>query len=511
MAIASEYVTSRDRRRRRRRRRIEYGEYGEYDHSSPDDDATAKTNTCLSLLQKWYVNRIEEVGIDAWEAMSEYNVTSLAYYYKHHVSDHDGTTEYFGRYGERTELMMGNHRDMKSFWYNATRTTTTTNATTTTTTTRDDVVLLGMHGSELLDENNLLYTLMRMHDIDDYGARFLMERIREIISSLPDGYDNPLLTANAMAIRSIDRGADMRNVDGGIGDGKDVDDDGSAIPRREERNSIIVGDGIFDFLSWLSLDTVPGVSYIHSHEYGHHVQYDLGVNEVLGDGSAIPEATRWWEMMADAYGSYYIGHVRGGDMEDDASLHDVHRTAYSLGDCESSIGTHHGLPRQRECASNYGSYLASLSHLDDGRILPSSVIRDMFNENYESMVRLDDGFCVPVVVDDGSLDDPTMYGHDGNGGEYSSYFANVANYHLEMGMPSSSSSSSYVQSEGDKPPPILKDENGTVLAKEEEGFWGMTIKWVPAEERHASSAAVECSGVILAFAVLSIAYASLLR
>ena len=412
--------------------------------------------------------------------MAEYNVTSLAYYYKHHVSNDDGHGEYFGRYGERTGEIISNHRAMTSFWSNV----TTGGEEGEASSSRGDVVLLGMHGSDLIDDANLLDTLMHMHRIDYGGAKFLMERIREIITMLPDEYDNPLLTANAMAIRSIDRGTGSVVDENGGGEGIEGG--------HEQRNSIIVGDGIFDFLSWLKLDDV-GMTYIHSHEFGHHVQYDLGVNEIMGDGSAIPEATRWWEMMADSFGSYFIGHVVGGDM-DETSLLDVHRTAYSLGDCESSIGTHHGWPRQRECASQYGAYLARLSYQDGGRILPPSTIRDIFNENYERMVRLDSEQC-DAVVDDGTFDDQ-MYGD----GDYSSYFA-VANSNIELGISP--------VSDLDKPPPILQDENGTVVTKEEKGFWGMTIKWVP--EEHASSyAAVEHSGVRLAFAVLSLSYVLLL-
>ena len=66
------------------------------------------------------------MGVDAWEDMNEYNITSLAYYYKHHVSGHDGTNEYFGKDGERTDRMIQNHDALAKFWSTAEREGSTT-------------------------------------------------------------------------------------------------------------------------------------------------------------------------------------------------------------------------------------------------------------------------------------------------------------------------------------------------------------------------------------------------
>ena len=46
--------------------------------------------------------------------MNAYNITLLAYYYKHHVSGDDGTSEFFGTFGEKTDLMMSNHNKLNS-------------------------------------------------------------------------------------------------------------------------------------------------------------------------------------------------------------------------------------------------------------------------------------------------------------------------------------------------------------------------------------------------------------
>lgn len=171
--------------------------------------------------------------------------------------------------------------------------------------------------------------------------------------------------------------------------------------------------------------------------------------------------------MADALGSYFNAHSAGGRMDDDALLN-VHHAAFSLGDCEDTIGSHHGLPRQRECASNYGADLALVSYYNDGYVMPPSVLRDLFDEKYERIVRLDGEQCTAVV--DESVLDVEIYGDVRDSEiDYSSYFDGY-DYGIEL-------SHSFVD-EMDKPPPILQDENGTIITKEETGFWGGNLQWI---------------------------------
>jgi hypothetical protein len=472
MRAASEFIISRRRRRRRRRRR-------------PRREETTTTTKCLSPLQKWFVHHIESMGVDAWERLNEYNVTSLAYYYKHHVSGDDGAGEYFGAYGERTDDMLANHEALTRFWSSAAA-EAEAEAEAGSSSSSSNVVLLGMHGMDLADDDKLLATLQQMHRMDYSAAEYLRMEIREIIESLPDGYANPLLTANAMAIQSLD-----------------------PIDNISERDSIIIGDGIFEFLDFLDLGDGGGggVSYIHSHEFGHHLQYDLDVDEIGGVGSIptnVAVVTRWWEMMADTFGSYFNAHARGGDM-DDATLLDVHRAAFSMGDCESSIGTHHGLPRQRECASGYGADLALISHYDGGVVMPPSRLRDLFNEKYERLVRLDAEQCT-AVVDESTLD-ADVYGEV-------SYDSSDSTSYLDgftFGIHETDQTSAFGMSELDRPPPILQDENGTVITKEEKGFWGENT-WIISEPASyaAAAAAVGRLGMGLTFVASALAYYVLL-
>lgn len=460
MQFASDYVSrqqrQRQRRSRRRRRELQDNWFAPDDESSPATSSTGgastststptPTSTCLSPLQKWFVSHIESIGVDTWEDMNAYNITSLAYYYKHHVSGDDGTAEFFGKFGDRTDEMLANHHKLTTFWAASESEQDFTTENEASALASNDILLLGMHGIDLADNDVLDATLQQIHQIDYDDAVYLRTTIQKIIDRLPDQYNNPLLTANAMAIQSL-------NPDGS----------------NTERDSIIIGDGIFEFLDWLGLGD-HGPFYIHSHEFGHHLQYNLQIDDSIGDGTTIAVVTRWWEMMADSFGSYFNAHSLGGAM-DYTTLLNVHRAAFSMGDCEDLIGTHHGTPRQRECASNYGADLALVSFYDGGYILPPVSLQQVFNEQYSSLVQLDSEQC-KVVVDETMLDvniygEVMGYSSSGTTTTKEDYSAYLHDFTFDNPFISSE-----LENAMDKPPPILLDENGTEYVKDDPGFWG---------------------------------------
>lgn len=360
-------IVSQRYERRNKARKLQYNNNDGYQAQD------ASSSSCLSPLQKWFVSLIESIGMKTWDEINAYNITSLAYLYKHHVSSADGTDEFFGVYGDRTDEMKDNHNSLINFWDTGGEKKSS------------DVLLLGMHGTDLSDTAKLVPTLQQMYNLDGKDAFALSGRIQAIIETLPGAFNNPVLTANAIAIQSS-------NPDGS----------------KREKDSIIIGDGVFDFLEWLDLDR-DGPDYIHSHEFGHHLMYDLGVSKM---GWSMSEETRRFELMADVFGSYYNAHANGGRMDSNRLL-EVHRAAYSLGDCENSISSHHGTPRQRECSSNFGSNLALSSYIDGGYTIPPSELRRMFDKRYQSILALDEDQCEGVL--DASLLDRAIYGDDNSG------------------------------------------------------------------------------------------------
>lgn len=361
------------------------------------------SSSCMSPLQRWFVSIIDNMGYDLWEEMEAHNVTSVAYLYKHYVSEADGTEEYFGVYGDRTAEMKVNHDSLRGFWtkgeaegqrqqasqYSSSSSSSAFNSPRASGGSAG-VVLLGMHGADLVEYSKLVPTLQQLYGLDMSTAFDMADTITSIIARLPGAFNNPMLSANAIAIRSLTQVA-------------------GTFAGASSRDTILVGDGVFSFLDWLGLDP-DGPDYIHAHEFGHHLQYDLGLSlDDVNTGNGVSEAekTRRFEMMADALGSYYLGHKSGAGM-DASRLYEVHRAAYSLGDCEDVDATHHGTPRQRECASNFGANLALPSYVDGGYVIPPREFVRLFDIELGRMLNLDEGTCEAVV--DASVLDQNIYG-----------------------------------------------------------------------------------------------------
>lgn len=449
--------------------------------STEDITKVSTATTCLSPLQKWFVSHIESIGVETWEQMNAYNITSLAYYYKHYVSGDDGSSEIFGTYGEKTDLMISNHNKLIAFWSASESQQDLSIENESAALELNNVLLLGMHGMDLADDAKLDATLQQIHQIDYNAAASLRLIIHSIIEQLPNTYNNPLLTANAMAIQSL-------NPDGS----------------NTERDSIVIGNGIFEFLQWLDLPEY-GPAYIHAHEFGHHLQYNLQIDDSISENgsststststsSNIAVVTRWWEMMADTFGSYFTSHSLGGAL-DTATLLDIHRAAFSMGDCEDTVGTHHGTPRQRECASNYGANLALVSYYDGGYIIPPTKLQQAFNEHYEKIVRLDSDECSAGV--DETLLDASIYGEVmGRTASTMSDYYSAYLHDFTFDNPFANSE----REEGDKPPPILLDENGTEYIQDETGFWGTLWEVVEASP----AICIEYSGILVSSVALLI-------
>jgi len=282
--------------------------------------------------------------------------------------------------------MLSNHESLKGFWTLASKNGVSALGSNDASPLggSSSVVLMGMHGNDLSVKGRLVPTLQQLYGLDAPTALTLAAKIQSIIVKLPDAYNNPVLTANALAIQS-------------------TNSDGS----KSERDSIIIGDGVFAFLKWLQLPNGP--DYIHSHEFGHHLQYDLGIMNTNGKGLSQAEETRRLELMADMLGSYFLAHNSGGRL-DANQLDEVHRSAFSMGDCKSSIATHHGSPRQRECASNYGAKLAIKF---GGSVLPPLQLKNMFDAKLSEILSLTADEC-RGILDDSDLDD-TFYWQEDSG------------------------------------------------------------------------------------------------
>ncbi len=223
-----------------------------------------------------------------------------------------------------------------------------------------DIQLMAMHGDVLLDADRIAKTLTAMVATDQIAPMTPAEiqaeatAVADFMQTQGDFYDNPLWTLNAFAFS---------------GDGES-DPFIAALP-----DKLIMGDGIIEAYDAIGLGDV-GIRVILAHEFGHHVQYELGVFDT---GPTDPaEATRRTELMADAMAAYYGTHKQGLALNK-KRVTDALLSFYTVGDCQFNSPGHHGTPLQRQRAADWGADLAAAAK-PRSYILPPATFVQLFDQ-----------------------------------------------------------------------------------------------------------------------------------
>lgn len=214
-----------------------------------------------------------------------------------------------------------------------------------------DIALMGMHGDLMRDPARLTPLIGFLYGIPESEAAEWAALVVEVVTGDPglaDG-DSPLFTLNAFAWS---------------GEGDPVL---SSLP-----DKLVFGDGMLDALGAIGVGDV-GPRAILGHEYGHHVQYDRDLFDSPLTGA---EATRRTELMADAFGTYFVTHKRGLALNT-ARVLQAEQSFYEAGDCSFTSAGHHGTPDQRLRASTWGASVAADAH-KQGHVLPSLTLDAQF-------------------------------------------------------------------------------------------------------------------------------------
>lgn len=289
----------------------------------------------------------------------------MPYIYKHYI-DKNEEGESFGYDGAETRELMQRHKDTMAFW---------TEADVDDTIDTEGILLLSMHGRDMMDDEKLVPTIIHMFDFDnDNDVLEFAHKVREYIESLPGGYDNPLLTMNAIATKG----------------GRNRSRDSSSSSRTVA--SLIIGDGVLQFVKDAGLDS-SGPDFVHAHEFGHHLQYEMDKAHTVPQG--YENDIRRKELMADAISAYFLAHDRGGNM-DAHQIGEFAMTAFATGDCNVGQEDHHGTPKQRHCASVWGASRAALAE-DGSQLIDPETFVELFNAAYQGILDLDDNQCVLVL------------------------------------------------------------------------------------------------------------------
>lgn len=314
-------------------------------------------NNCSSPLEDWIVDHILKMGIDNFLTLSEMNIDFLPFVYKRYIDTYQ-EPEFFGIFGEDTDELIDRHEQGEQFWSKAGG----SNDLQT-----DDILLLAMHGSDLQEMNKLLPSMELLYPFLNETERVQAARsVQNFIESLPFAYNNPLLTANAFAAKGH-----------------------PFTPGVFIKDAIFVGDGILEYLQFENLGS-EGPDFVHAHEMGHHMQFELGLADI-GNGTPLSEETRRTELMADALGAYFLLHKEGGKLEEH-KIREIYGSAFVVGDCDFERDGHHGTPEQRECAAIWGAKRAKSSS-DDGTIVHPRQFGQDFDEELDLILTLDNEAC----------------------------------------------------------------------------------------------------------------------
>ncbi|KAL3803525.1 hypothetical protein HJC23_014073 [Cyclotella cryptica] len=307
------------------------------------DDPHGSNVPCSSPSAVWLQKQTSLVATDDLEKMLRWNLYIVPFAYKLYIANPVlYSQEYFGFDGEYTHEIREIYDEAQDFWSGSG--------------VFDEVHLLAAHGSDLSDREKLIPTLELLFE-GSYDKDFTVDdhadEIQELISRLPGGYEFPLLTFNAFATDEM---------------GDDIDP------------SIIIGDGYFQFQKD-SRNESEGPEYALTHEFAHHVMNAMGLSL---------EDYKKEELMADAFAAYFLANNSGGDMTGE-EISNIHRVAYSVGDCGISDELHHGTPKERKCATVWG---ADFADSKEGRKLNARELYARFNTWFSDIDSLDNE-CLP--------------------------------------------------------------------------------------------------------------------
>ena len=229
-----------------------------------------------------------------------------------------------------------------------------------------DIQLMAMHGNMLQDASRVARVLQL--PLPEFGkSKAAAEAEAAEIAKMAskgffDGGNNPLFTLNAFAF----------TAEG------DPDPAVAGLP-----DKLIFGDGILDALQALGIADV-GARAVMGHEFGHHVQFE---DSLFNSPLTGAEATRRTELMADAFGTYFVTHARGLALNAKRVLQ-AELTSFEVGDCQFADPGHHGTPLQRLRSATWAANLAAAAR-PQGFILPSLRFADLFEQKLPEIVAPD--------------------------------------------------------------------------------------------------------------------------
>ena len=293
---------------------------------SPCDD-----NTKLNL---WLDNQLADWNGTILNYVFGLDMLNLPTYYSL-LFDNSSNGQSFGQKGEYTHTLTKTFKNLNRFWNIDSR----------------NIVLAAMHGNMLANKEKVYKTYYSAYGMDADDANYYTDFVSDVLGAFPQlrNGTHPIFTFNAFAQSSF--------FFPPLG----------VIPAK-----IVMGDGILEGFTAIGYGDVAPQAIL-AHEYGHQIQFQLGV---FGNESS-PEATRRTELMADAYSAYFLSHARGESMQW-KRVKQFLQVFFNIGDCQTTSDGHHGTPNQRIAAAEW-AYGVSNNAQKQGHILTSQAFTGMFD------------------------------------------------------------------------------------------------------------------------------------
>jgi hypothetical protein len=225
-----------------------------------------------------------------------------------------------------------------------------------------DIQLVPAHGRSMLDPEVNYRVFTVLYGLPAAPSRVSADLVAKELNSPALGYgDLPLFTFNAFAAPG----------------GEDVPGYGKS-PKR-----IAFGDGVLDGFAKVGLGDVAPAAIL-AHEFGHHIQY---ADDLMATDLPAPEASRWAELMADSFSSYFLTHAHGETMQW-KRVRQFGQMFSQLGDCGFTAAGHHGTPNQRMNSALWAYGIAN-SARPQGKVLPAMTFYSLFAAHYPELIAPD--------------------------------------------------------------------------------------------------------------------------
>ena len=294
-----------------------------------------------TALNQWLGHELSDWNAEVFGYVRDFAMLDLPAY-DALVFENSSAAQSFGLNGEYTQRLTKTFKDLRRFW----------NIQST------GMVLAAMHGSMLQDRAKVVRTYVAVFEVSPKTAEILADIVVELTTLVPQyrGGNHPIFTFNAFSLEGFD-----------------------FPPYGVIPNKIVMGDGILTAYTGIGYGDVAPQAIL-AHEFGHQVQFQLGV---FGSVTS-PEATRRTELMADAYSAYYLSHARGAAMQW-KRVQEFLQVFFNIGDCAFTNDGHHGTPTQRMAAAQWAYNLANDAQRQ-GQILPAQEFTRLFEAQLPQIV-----------------------------------------------------------------------------------------------------------------------------